>query len=84
MALHDLADIRLIPSQMVLDSSLLLALRKGDDNPRAAVAHRFVGWLGQQVINQQIAAWLLPSVLQECYHVILNRKTRIWVERRRP
>lgn len=76
MTLHDLADISLMPSQVVLDSSLLLALRKGDDNPRAAVAYRFVGWLGQQVIDQQIAAWLLPSVLQECYHVILSRAIR--------
>lgn len=76
MALHDLANIKVAPNQVVLDSSLLLALRKGDDNPRAAIAHRFVGWLGQQVINRQAAAWLLPSVLQECYHVILSRAIR--------
>lgn len=76
MALVDLIDPGPAPDQLVIDSSLLLALRRGDDNPRAAVAHRFVGWLGQQVIDRQTAAWLLPSVLQECYHVILSRAIR--------
>lgn len=76
MPLYDLVDVRSAPSQLVLDSSLLLALRTGDDNPQAAVAHRFVGWLGQQIIDRRAAAWMLPSVLQECYHVILSRAVR--------
>ncbi len=76
MALYDLADLRSAPSQLVLDSSLLLALRKGDDNPQAKVVHRFIGWLGQQIVDQQTVAWLLPCVLQECYHVILSRGIR--------
>ncbi len=76
MGLYDLADLRSVPSQLVLDSSLLLALRKGDGNPRAEVARHFIGWLGQQIVDRQTAAWLLPSVLQECYHVILSRGIR--------
>ena len=77
MALYDLADLTVsMPSQLVIDSSLLLALRKEDDNPRAEAAHRFVGWLGRQVADQQPVAWLLTSVLQECYHVILSRRIR--------
>lgn len=76
MALVDLANPGPAPTQLVIDSSLLLALRPGDDNPRAMIAHRFIGWLGQQVIDQQTAAWLLPSVLQECYHIILSRAIR--------
>jgi predicted nucleic acid-binding protein len=76
MTLVDLADPWPTPAQLVIDSSLLLALRKGDDNPRAAAAHRFIGSLGQQVLARQAVAWLLPSVLQECYHVILSRAIR--------
>ena len=76
MAFHDLTDLKVAPSQLVLDSSLLLALRSGDDNPRVEIARHFVGWLGQQVLDRQAVAWLLPSVLQECYHVILSRGIR--------
>lgn len=76
MALVDLASSGPVPTQLVIDSSLLLALRPGDDNPRAMVAHRFIGSLGQQVLARQAVAWLLPSVLQECYHVILSRAIR--------
>ena len=77
MALYDLADLTASPpSQLVLDSSLLLALRKEDDNPRAVVAHRFMEWLGRQIAEEQTVAWLLISVLQECYHVILSRSLR--------
>ena len=65
MALVDLANRGPAPTQLAIDSSLLLALRPSDDNPRAMIAHRFIGWLGQQVIDQQTAAWLLSSVLQE-------------------
>jgi len=37
MALHDLTDPTApLPSQLVLDSSLLLALRTGDDNSTLA------------------------------------------------
>lgn len=76
MALHELTDLKALPSQLVLDTSLLLALRRGDDNPQAEVARRFVGWLGQQILARQTVAWLLPSVLQECYHIILSRGIR--------
>lgn len=76
MALVNLDGPGSVPSQLVIDSSLLLALRKGDDNRSAAAAHRFIGSLGQQVLDRQTVAWLLPSVLQECYHVILSRAIR--------
>jgi len=77
MTLYDLADLAASPpSQLVLDSSLLLAMRKGDDNPRAEAAHRFMEWLGRQIAEEQTVAWLLTSVLQECYHIILSRSLR--------
>ncbi|MCD4670610.1 MAG: PIN domain-containing protein [Actinomycetia bacterium] len=77
MALHDLADPATpLPGQVVLDSSLLLALRKGDDNPNARAAHQFIRRLGQQIAQYQTVAWLLIPVLQECYHVILSRSLR--------
>lgn len=77
MALYDLAELSTSPpSQLVLDSSLLLALRKEDDNPRAEAAHRFMEWLGRQIAEEQTVAWLLTSVLQECYHIILSRSLR--------
>ena len=77
MALHDLADPTApLPSQLVLDSSLLLALRTGDDNPQAGVAHRFVNMLGARIADRQTVAWLLMPVLQECYHVVLGRSLR--------
>lgn len=77
MALYDLADPATpLPGQVVLDSSLLLALRKGDDNPNAWAAHQFIRRLGQQIAQYQTVAWLLIPVLQECYHVILSRSLR--------
>ncbi len=77
MTLHSLADpVTPSPSQWVLDSSLLLALRKGDDNPKAEVAHGFIKLLGAQIAAHQCVAWLLMPVLQECYHMILSRNLR--------
>ena len=77
MALHDLADPTApLPSQLVLDSSLLLALRTGDDNPQAGAAHRFVKLLGARIADRQTVAWLLMPVLQECYHIVLGRSLR--------
>lgn len=77
MALYDLADNAApLPTQVVLDSSLLLACRAGDDNPNAATARRFVGRIGQQIANYRMVAWLLMPVLQECYHIILSRSVR--------
>lgn len=77
MALYNLADPATpLPGQLVLDSSLLLALRTGDDNPKASVAHRFVRSLGAQIAAHQTVAWLVMPVLQECYHVILSRSLR--------
>ena len=77
MTLYNLADpTTALPSQLVLDSSLLLALRTGDDNPKASVAYRFIKSLGAQIAAQQTVVWLLMPVLQECYHVILSRSLR--------
>jgi len=68
MALYNLADpTTTLPSQLVLDSSLLLALRTGDDNPKASAAHRFIKALGALTAARQTVAWLLMPVLQECY-----------------
>ena len=80
MALYDLADptIRL-PQQLVVDTSLLLALRPTDDNPHTAAAQAFVRRMGERVTNYEMVAWLPLPVLQECYHVILaNGLRRIW------
>jgi len=42
MALRDLADPTItLPSQLVFDTSFLLALRPGDDNPCAEMAQAF-------------------------------------------
>ncbi len=77
MAVHDFADPRVaLPSQLVLDSSLLLALRKGDDNPHAAAAYQFIERLGLEIAGRKTIAWLLMSVLQECYHIILSWSLR--------
>jgi predicted nucleic acid-binding protein len=80
MALHDLSDPAvLLPVQLVVDTSLLLALRPGDDNPNAAAARAFVRRMGEQIAMCELVAWLLLPVLQECYHVILaNGLRRIW------
>ncbi len=66
MALYNLADpATSLPGQLVLDSSLLLALRKGDDNPKAQAAHDFIRRLGQRIADRRTVAWLLLPVLQE-------------------
>ena len=81
MTLYNLADPAMpLPPQLVVDSSLLLALRLGDDNPNALAAQGFVRRLRQQIATYQMVAWLLMPVLQECYHVILaNSLRRTWV-----
>lgn len=77
MALFDLADPAVpLPTQLVLDSSLLLACRPGDDNPYAPAARSLIGRLGRQIADYQMVAWLLIPVLQECYHIILSRGLR--------
>ena len=70
MALHDLADPTApMPSQLVLDSSLLLALRTGDDNPQAGVAHRFVKLLGARIADRKP----LPGCLCQCAGMLPHR-----------
>ena len=64
MTLYDLADLAASPpSQLVLDSSLLLAMRNGDDNPRAAAAHLLMELLGRQIAEDQTVAGLLTCAL---------------------
>ena len=47
MAIFDLTDPNVaLPIQLIADSSLLLALRNGDDNPNAEAAYRFIERLG--------------------------------------
>jgi predicted nucleic acid-binding protein len=65
-----------LPVQIVLDTSLLLACREGDDNPCSKAAKKFIQRLGQQIGEYQMVAWLLCPVLQECYHIILSRSLR--------
>jgi len=73
MAIYDLADPGIaLPSQLVADSSLLLALRKGDDNPNAGAAYRFIERLGQEIAERKAILWLPVPVRQECYHIILS------------
>ena len=77
MALYDLADPAVpLPTQMVVDTSFLLALRPGDDNPHAEAARRFVRRMGEQITSYNLVAWLPLPVLQECYHVILANGLR--------
>jgi len=80
MALCDLADPALpLPPQLVLDSSLLLTLRPGDDNPDVVVARTFIRRLRPQIASLQTVAWVPMPVFQECCHVILtNRLRRAW------
>jgi predicted nucleic acid-binding protein len=80
MALYDLADPDvLLPSQLVLDSSLLLALRPDDDNPHVAVAQAFVRRLRPRIAELELVVWLPLPVLQECYHIILTSSLRrVW------
>ena len=65
-----------LPVHLVLDTSLLLACREGDDNPCSKAAKKFIQRLGQQIGGYQMVAWLLIPVLQECYHIILSRSLR--------
>ena len=68
MALFDLADATIpLPAQLVLDTSVLLACRTGDDNPYATAAQHFISRLGQKIVDYQMLVWLLIPVLQECY-----------------
>ena len=77
MATFDLTDPSgALPSSLVPDSSLLLALRKDDDNPQAGAAYRFIERIGQEIAERKIIVWLLAPVLQECYHIILSRSLR--------
>ncbi len=77
MALFDLNDpVSPLPSQLVLDTSLLLACRAGDDNPHTEAVQRFISRLGQEIAAFHMIAWLLTPVLQECYHIILSNNLR--------
>jgi predicted nucleic acid-binding protein len=77
MPLYDLADPTVpLPGQLVADTSLLLALRTGDDNPHAAAAYRFIARLGQAIANRSLILWLPTAVRQECYHIILSHALR--------
>ncbi len=80
MALHDLTDPAIpLPQQLVIDSSLLLALRPGDDNPHAMAAQAFVRRLRPCIAALELVAWVPLTVLQECYHIILTRRLRrVW------
>ncbi len=80
MSLYNLADPAVtLPAQLVVDTSLLLALRPGDDNPHAAAARAFVRRLGERIAAYELVAWLPLPMLQECSHVILaNGLRRVW------
>lgn len=80
MALYDLADSTIpLPSQLVIDTSLLLALCPADDNPNAASARAFVHRIEERIAAYEMIAWLTLPVLQECYHIILaNGLRRAW------
>jgi len=65
-----------LPMQLVLDTSLLLACREGDDNPFSQVAQKFIRRLGERIAEYQMVVWLLCPVLQECYHIILSQSLR--------
>ncbi len=80
MALYDIGDPAVpLPRQLVVDTSLLLALRPTDDNPHATAARAFIRRMGKQIAEYEMVAWLPLPVLQECYHVILaNGLRRAW------
>lgn len=80
MPAYDLSDPSVpLPPQMVLDTSLLLALRPADDNPWASAARTFVRRMEERIADLALVAWLPLSVLQECYHVILaNGLRKAW------
>lgn len=65
-----------LPMQLVLDTSLLLACREGDDNPFSQAAQKFIRRLGERIAEYQMVVWLLCPVLQECYHIILSQSLR--------
>jgi predicted nucleic acid-binding protein len=77
MTLYNLADPTIaLPSQLVLDTSFLLALRPGDDNPQAGAALAFARRLRPAIAALKVAAWIVLPVLQECYHIILTGSLR--------
>lgn len=77
MPILDLADERIpLPLQLVVDTSLLLACREGDDNPFSQAARKFIRRLGERIAEYQMVVWLLCPVLQECYHIILSQSLR--------
>ncbi len=77
MALHDLADLTTpLPAQLAFDTSFLLALRPGDDNPYAEAAQRFARCLRPAIAALESVAWLVLPVLQGCYHIILTGNLR--------
>jgi predicted nucleic acid-binding protein len=80
MSLYDLADPTFpLPTQIVVDTSLLLALRPDDNNPHTAIAHDFMRRLERHIAAYELVAWLPLPVLQECYHIILsNALRRAW------
>ncbi len=85
MAVYDIADPHIpLPAQLVVDTSLLLALRSGDDNPQAPLAREFIRRLRQQILAYRTVAWLPISVRQECYHVILANRLRYMWEKMDP
>lgn len=65
-----------LPMQLVLDTSLLLACREGDDNPFSQAAQKFIRRLGERIAEYQMVVWLLCPVLQECYQIILSQSLR--------
>lgn len=65
-----------LPVQLVLDKSLLLACREGDDNPWSQAARKFIRRLADRIADYQMVAWLPSPVLQECYHIILSQSLR--------
>ncbi len=80
MTLYNLADPAIpLPAQLVMDTSLLLALRSDDDNPHTSIARDFMHRLERHIATYELVAWLPLPVLQECYHVILaNALRRTW------
>lgn len=80
MALYDLADSATpLPPQLVIDSSLLLALRSGDNNPYVAAARAFVRRLRLCIAAFELVVWAPLPVLQECYHILLTHHLqRTW------
>ena len=80
MAVHNIADPALpLPQQIVVDTSLLLALRPTDDNPYVSVARSFVRRMQAHIAAYEMIAWLPLPVLQECWHIILaNGLRRTW------